>query len=232
MTQFAVQITADYSLQRFLPRKKMPAFWWSATRTDLPTCVLRSQSSSGSRIPRAQRLAITWTEASDLAFGLVVAWLKRKRNSDIVSMVSILSIVNPFAPRPHFLILPAPGQVRAIHTEKKQIMLQDGRRFSYGKCLIATGSRAVSLRHIDASVKDRVFTLRTFDEWKALREATLEGSPTVTIVGGGYLGTELASSIAGAAANDARVVQILPDQYPMNQVFPEFLGRKVSENNL
>ena len=120
------------------------------------------------------------------------------------------------------------GQVRSIDSQKKILTLQDGRRYSYGKCLIATGARAVSLRHIDKGVRSKVHTLRTLEEWNALREETQKSGQSLTIVGGGYLGTELASSIASSPLTKVSVTQIIPQAYPMARVFPEFLGKKLS----
>ena len=94
------RMTANFLLlasQKSWRLKKMPAFWWSATKMGRPICVLRSPSSYGFRTPRAPRLATTWTVANDSAFGLEAALLKRKKNSDIVLMVSIFV---------HFLFLP------------------------------------------------------------------------------------------------------------------------------
>jgi programmed cell death 8 (apoptosis-inducing factor) len=116
------------------------------------------------------------------------------------------------------------GHVRSIDSQKKVVILEDGSEFQFEKCLLATGARAISLRHIEDKVRDKVHTLRTIDQWKALEAQTKSADTTVTIVGGGYLGTELASSIQGC-----KVVQVLSKEHPMNGVFPNFLGERIGE---
>jgi programmed cell death 8 (apoptosis-inducing factor) len=57
------------------------------------------------------------------------------------------------------------GHVRSIDVPSHIVQLDNESEFSFGKVLIATGSRAVSLTHVEHAVADRVFTLRTLDDW-------------------------------------------------------------------
>lgn len=88
------------------------------------------------------------------------------------------------------------GHVHVVDAKGKKVVLDDETEFSYGKLLLATGSRAVSLSHIEPSIADRVMTLRTLDDWKKLRKIASESGTSISVVGGGYLGSELASSLA------------------------------------
>ncbi len=87
------------------------------------------------------------------------------------------------------------GHVRSVDVAAHKVQLEDETEFSYGKLLLATGARAVSLAHIEPAIADRVMTLRSLDDWKRLRKVANAGG-SVSIVGGGYLGSELASSLA------------------------------------
>lgn len=77
-----------------------------------------------------------------------------------------------------------------LDTEKKCVRLSDGDEEPYDKLIIATGSRARTLPaqpHLA-----RVFTVRTLGDSMALRDA-LRRRPKVAIVGGGFIGCEVAS---------------------------------------
>jgi NADPH-dependent 2,4-dienoyl-CoA reductase/sulfur reductase-like enzyme len=124
------------------------------------------------------------------------------------------------------------GRVRAVDTKQRTVELEDGSEYAYGKLLLATGARAVSLAHIQPEIADRVLTLRTIDDWQRLRALTRAAAQRseplrVTVVGGGYLGTELAASLAQHAPN-CRVVQLLNNELPMEAVFPRVLGEELA----
>lgn len=70
-------------------------------------------------------------------------------------------------------------------------MLESGQRLSYHKCLVATGGRA---RLLDAAPPStRVAYLRTLDDALRLR-GLIARAKNVAIVGGGFLGLEIAAS--------------------------------------
>ncbi len=124
------------------------------------------------------------------------------------------------------------GRVFSVDPKNKTVELEDGSEYAYGKLLLATGARAVSLAHVQDEVRGRVMTLRTLDDWKRLRKATQAGTSdkpvNVTIVGSGYLGTELASSLAQHVPG-CRVTQLLSADVPMDAVFPHFLGQQLAD---
>lgn len=69
-------------------------------------------------------------------------------------------------------------------------------RVQYGRVLLATGVKPLSLSHIDEAVAPRVTTLRTMDDLLTIRGWWQRDTPaTVTIVGAGLLGSELAWSM-------------------------------------
>ena len=87
-----------------------------------------------------------------------------------------------------------------INTSKKTVLFSSGRRIRYDKLVLATGSEPLLLP-IKGIEKGGVWQIRKeFSYLKKLRRAVLN-SKNVVIIGGGFIGVELAeelSSIGGA----------------------------------
>jgi 3-phenylpropionate/trans-cinnamate dioxygenase ferredoxin reductase component len=81
-----------------------------------------------------------------------------------------------------------------IDTAGKQVVLDDGRTLPYGKLLLATGGRHRRLGVPGADLPG-VYVLRTRAECDALKAAAHSGRQAV-IVGMGYIGAEVAASLA------------------------------------
>ncbi|WP_084462179.1 NAD(P)/FAD-dependent oxidoreductase [Bradyrhizobium sp. WSM1417] len=79
-----------------------------------------------------------------------------------------------------------------IDRENQTVTLADGSRLHYDKLLLATGSRLrqLPLPHVDPR---RIFYLRTLRDAHRLRGALRE-SPRVAIIGGGFIGLEVAAA--------------------------------------
>ncbi len=82
----------------------------------------------------------------------------------------------------------------ALERDQRQVVLADGTRLAYEKLLLATGSRVRPLT-IDGVEPDRILSLRTLDDSEALA-ARLDGSPHITVIGGGFIGLEVAATAA------------------------------------
>ena len=80
----------------------------------------------------------------------------------------------------------------AIDREAHEVALADGSRVPYRKLLIATGARP---RRLTIAGAERVMLLRDFPDTLALRRA-FTGSARIAVIGGGFIGLELASSAA------------------------------------
>jgi 3-phenylpropionate/trans-cinnamate dioxygenase ferredoxin reductase subunit len=85
--------------------------------------------------------------------------------------------------------------VTAIDREKRKIALADGRATNYAALVLATGARARALP-LPGVELEGVFSVRRIDDVKALRPA-LDQARRVVIVGGGYIGLEVAAVIRG-----------------------------------
>jgi 3-phenylpropionate/trans-cinnamate dioxygenase ferredoxin reductase subunit len=82
-------------------------------------------------------------------------------------------------------------EVRAIDRQAKRVYLGDGTSLDYDKLLLATGSSPRRLPLAESS--RRCVYLRTFDDALAIR-AHLRAGVRVLVVGGGFIGLELAAS--------------------------------------
>lgn len=80
----------------------------------------------------------------------------------------------------------------ALDAAGGRVVLADGTDVVTDGVVVATGGRARRLPGTDGV--EGVHTLRTLDDALALRRALREGSPRVAIVGGGFIGAEVAST--------------------------------------
>ncbi|NII11312.1 FAD-dependent oxidoreductase [Oleiagrimonas sp. C23AA] len=92
----------------------------------------------------------------------------------------------------------------------------EGDLFRYKRLLIATGAEPNQL----PIESDRVVHFRTHDDYRRLRELATEGQH-VAVVGGGFIGCELAASLAG---NGVKVSWLFPGEGPGAGRFPEGLS--------
>ncbi|SNS25324.1 3-phenylpropionate/trans-cinnamate dioxygenase ferredoxin reductase subunit [Streptosporangium subroseum] len=80
----------------------------------------------------------------------------------------------------------------ALHAADREVLLDGGRRVPYDGLVVATGATARRLPAVPEGLAG-VITLRTLDDAITLRRE-LAGRPSVVILGGGFIGTEVASS--------------------------------------
>ncbi|GAB5097733.1 FAD-dependent oxidoreductase [Caballeronia sp. HLA56] len=90
-------------------------------------------------------------------------------------------------------------RVEAIDRAEHCVVLKDGARIEYERLLLSTGSRVRPFPgHVDAGVK--LHYVRTVEDTRALRRALVAGR-RVAVIGGGFIGLEVAASatMAGCA---------------------------------
>jgi 3-phenylpropionate/trans-cinnamate dioxygenase ferredoxin reductase component len=81
---------------------------------------------------------------------------------------------------------------------RREVLLDDGERVGYDGLVLATGARAATLTDIGSADPGAIETvLRDLDDARALA-ARLATRPRVLVVGGGVLGTEVASACVAA----------------------------------
>jgi 3-phenylpropionate/trans-cinnamate dioxygenase ferredoxin reductase component len=82
--------------------------------------------------------------------------------------------------------------VTGLDLDARVATLSNKQEIAFGKLLLATGSN-VHILHVDGAQLDGIHYLRTMRNSDALKEE-LEGAERIAVVGGSYIGTELAAS--------------------------------------
>ncbi|MHB1001129.1 MAG: NAD(P)/FAD-dependent oxidoreductase [Armatimonadota bacterium] len=109
--------------------------------------------------------------------------------------------------------------VVALDANKK--MITDSRRnqFPYGTLLLATGGEPRKL-DIPGADLPGICYYRYLRDYHKIHE-TAGPNKTAVIIGGGFIGTELAAALC---VNGVQVIMIFPEDYIVNRVFPEALA--------
>lgn len=97
-------------------------------------------------------------------------------------------------------------RANGVDLDRRHIMLDDGDQVPFDSLLIATGARARTLLAEDRS---REHVLRTLDDCLALRDELVGKTPSVLVIGAGFLGLEFASTCRSLGL-DTTVVDIAP----------------------
>ncbi len=102
------------------------------------------------------------------------------------------------------------------------VRLADGSSVGYGKLLLATGAEP---RRLAVDPGPRVIYYRTAADYERLRTIVDAGSHVV-VVGGGYIGSEIASALV---QNDVAVTLVLDLQDVQEQMFPRALAASLTQ---
>ena len=114
--------------------------------------------------------------------------------------------------RDHHIELQLGTEVSAIDPATHTLTLPDGSTARYDKLLLATGSKS-RRPPIPGADGDGVHYLRTIDDSQALNSVLAEGR-SLAIVGGGWIGLEVA---AGARARGVNVTVVETAELPLMQ---------------
>jgi 3-phenylpropionate/trans-cinnamate dioxygenase ferredoxin reductase subunit len=106
-----------------------------------------------------------------------------------------------------------------VDVAQRRVSLCDGREVEYGILVFATGTRARTF-NLPGSDVGNVFALRKIDDVRALRPA-LDGASRVAVIGGGYIGLEVAAVMRA----EGRDVAVLEAQ---NRLMARVTGEQVS----
>jgi NADPH-dependent 2,4-dienoyl-CoA reductase/sulfur reductase-like enzyme len=95
-----------------------------------------------------------------------------------------------------------------------------GTVYTYEKLLLATGGRP---RELEDAVP-QVNYFRTLDDYRRLREQA-ESGRTFVVVGGGFIGSEIAAALAG---RDKQVTLVFPEEHLAAKIFPPSVGERLN----
>ena len=108
-----------------------------------------------------------------------------------------------------------------LDIDRHEVTAANGVRYAYRKLLLATGGRPRALPGVAA---DDVIAFRTVDDYRRLRATAVPGS-RVIVLGGGFIGSEVAAALA---MNGVRVTVVVPEAGIGARVFPPDLSAAVT----
>ncbi|XP_032886264.1 apoptosis-inducing factor 1, mitochondrial isoform X5 [Amblyraja radiata] len=119
-----------------------------------------------------------------------------------------------------------------IDVRGNKVKLDDDVEITYDKCLIATGGiprNLPSLERAGEEVQKRTTLFRKIEDFKSL-ETISRNVKSIVIIGGGFLGSELACALGRRAQNtELEVIQIFPEKGNMGKILPEYLSNWTTE---
>ncbi|EDO49650.1 predicted protein, partial [Nematostella vectensis] len=123
-------------------------------------------------------------------------------------------------------------KVVSVDPKDKKIQLEDGTLVSYDKLLLATGGAPKSLPIFEKSsnnIKKKVTLFRKVEDFQLLDKIT-KGAKSIVIIGGGFLGSELACALGHKAKKEGlEVTQLFPETGNMGKVLPTYLSDWTTE---
>ena len=115
-----------------------------------------------------------------------------------------------------------------LDANERKAFLDNGQVISYDKCLIATGGKPKNIEPFVSAmpeVQKRVILFRNVKDFVRLEEISRKAK-SITIIGGGFLGSELACALTGRnkmSKTNLVVNQVFPEKGNMGKVLPEYL---------
>jgi 3-phenylpropionate/trans-cinnamate dioxygenase ferredoxin reductase subunit len=107
------------------------------------------------------------------------------------------------------------SRVVAIDRQAGKVLLDNGSSLPFANIVLATGARP-RLPQVEGAGLEGVFALRNFADAGRIRQAVASG-PAAVVVGGGFIGMEIAHTLAG-----------LGKQVTLVEMAPRVLGRSVA----
>ncbi|KAJ3270227.1 Apoptosis-inducing factor 1, mitochondrial [Terramyces sp. JEL0728] len=100
----------------------------------------------------------------------------------------------------------------------------------YKKVLIATGGvprKPDFLQSVPENAKPKVSTFRTVEDFQKLEKISKKAK-TIVVVGGGFLGSELAAALGTNASKGQKIIQLFPEVGNMGLLLPTYLTKWTS----
>ncbi len=124
----------------------------------------------------------------------------------------------------HAVTLLLSAEVARVEPNSKTITTTYDVTYEYGKLLLATGCKALTLP-IPGGDIEGICYFRTLDDFLRIRNIAAQGKSAV-VVGGGFIGSELAAALN---INKLHVTMIFPGALLCDRVFPDYLGRAMQQ---
>ena len=117
-------------------------------------------------------------------------------------------------------------RTEAVQLDVASHTLRDlaGNTYRYDKLLLATGGTPRRLTIPGGDLKG-ISYYRTLNDYHQVRAAVAPGKSAV-VIGGGFIGSEMAAALC---INRMAVTMIFPQQWLVSRVFPEPLGRSLTD---
>jgi 3-phenylpropionate/trans-cinnamate dioxygenase ferredoxin reductase subunit len=115
-------------------------------------------------------------------------------------------------------------EVTQIDPPAHTVRDNQGKTFRYERLLLATSGTPRRLT-IPGGDLDGISYYRTFEDYRRLRSRAAVGKSAL-VIGGGFIGSEIAASLR---ANELGVTMIFPSDWLVSRVFPEALGRYLTD---
>jgi 3-phenylpropionate/trans-cinnamate dioxygenase ferredoxin reductase subunit len=115
--------------------------------------------------------------------------------------------------------------VMGLDVGARTVKLQGGEEVGFEKALVATGARVNVLHHIEGAQNDGIHYLRVLGNSDAIREEA-EKAEHVVLIGGSYIGTEVAASLT---AKGTKCTIVMIEEVALSRVFGEEPGRWFQE---
>ncbi|XP_065885748.1 apoptosis-inducing factor 1, mitochondrial-like [Dysidea avara] len=120
------------------------------------------------------------------------------------------------------------NQVTTIDPSNRNITLSNGAVIKYDKCLIATGGKPKTLPMFSEGsdkLKSKVSVYRNINDYLQLDDVAMQ-KKSVLVVGGGFLGSELAVGLASRGKpNNLQITQVFPEVGNLGLVLPAELSK-------
>lgn len=118
------------------------------------------------------------------------------------------------------------AEVESIDSEQQKVTLKGGEEIAYEKLVLATGSIPKKPSWLNGSDLENVFTIPKQKDYLDEMHKKLEGKTRVTVIGGGFIGVEVADELV-KGGHEVTIVEKLP--HILEAAFDEEFTQKAEE---
>lgn len=117
-------------------------------------------------------------------------------------------------------------RIERLDVDDKSVVFADGHYIHFDKFLLATGGVPKGPKSVSATLgmsvlKEKVGVFRRLDDYRSLRENVEKEEKGVVVIGGGFLGTELAIALSSVSDN---VTLVMTEVGVLCRVLPRYLS--------